>query len=135
MKRSHAYRGYESTYSAKFLILLIPSYNLKILNKQLNNKLIDLLSELRGFNLIQDRSFWRCSRMAGGAENPLFSKIYYTYATIMKLGTVMSYLKKIQKANNHVTQCFYSADISIFSPEISKFCYIKKYRYRMHFNT
>ena len=26
-----------------------------------------------------------------------------------------------------------SADISIFSPEISKFCYIKKYRYRLHF--
>ena len=99
MKRSHAYRGYASTYSAKFLIVLIPSYNLKILNKQLNNKLIDLLSELRGFNLIQDRSFWRCSRMAGSAKNPLLSKIYYTNATIMKLGTVMSYLKKIQKAN------------------------------------
>ena len=28
-----------------------------------------------------------------------------------------------------------SADISIFSPEISKFCYIKKYRYRLHFDT
>ena len=28
-----------------------------------------------------------------------------------------------------------SADISIFSPEISKFCYIKKYRYRLHFST
>ena len=28
-----------------------------------------------------------------------------------------------------------SADISIFSPEISKFCYIKKYRYRLHFGT
>ena len=27
-----------------------------------------------------------------------------------------------------------SADISIFSPEISNFCCIKKYRYRLHFN-
>ena len=27
------------------------------------------------------------------------------------------------------------ADISIYSPEISNFCYIKKYRYRLHFNT
>ena len=27
-----------------------------------------------------------------------------------------------------------SADISIFSPEISKFCYIKKCSYRLHFN-
>ena len=25
-----------------------------------------------------------------------------------------------------------SADIIIFSPEIGKFCYIKKYRYRLH---
>ena len=36
---------------------------------------------------------------------------------------------------NHVTHPFASADISIFSPEISKFCYIKKYRYRLHFDT
>ena len=28
-----------------------------------------------------------------------------------------------------------SADISIFSPEISKFCYIKKYRYRLDSGT
>ena len=36
---------------------------------------------------------------------------------------------------NHVTHPLASADISIFSPEISKFCYIKKYRYRLHFDT
>ena len=28
-----------------------------------------------------------------------------------------------------------SVDIGIFSLEISKFCYIKKYRYRLHFDT
>ena len=28
-----------------------------------------------------------------------------------------------------------SADISSFSPETSNFCYIKKYWYRLHFNT
>ena len=27
------------------------------------------------------------------------------------------------------------ADVSNFSPEISKFCYIKKYMYRLHFGT
>ena len=27
------------------------------------------------------------------------------------------------------------ADISIFSTEINKFCYIKKYRHRLHFGT
>ena len=36
---------------------------------------------------------------------------------------------------NHVIQPLSSAEISIFSPEISKFCYIKKYRYRLHFDT
>ena len=36
---------------------------------------------------------------------------------------------------NHVTHLVTSADISIFSKEFSKFCYIKKYRYRLHFST
>ena len=36
---------------------------------------------------------------------------------------------------NHVTHPLSSVDINIFSPEISKFCYIKIYRYRLHFDT
>ena len=36
---------------------------------------------------------------------------------------------------NHKTYSLRFADISIFSPEISRFCYIKKYRYRLHFDT
>ena len=40
-----------------------------------------------------------------------------------------------QKYMNHVTHLLISADISNFSPEISKFCYIKKYMYRLHFDT
>ena len=36
---------------------------------------------------------------------------------------------------NHVTDPLSSADISNFSQEISKFCYIKKYGYRLHFDT
>ena len=36
---------------------------------------------------------------------------------------------------NYATHPLSSADVSIFSPEISNFCYIKKYRYRLHFNT
>ena len=50
----------------------------------------------------------------------------------------MPYLMKIQKIYkyiNHVTHPLSSADISIFSQEISKFCYIKKYRYRLYFDT
>ena len=36
---------------------------------------------------------------------------------------------------NHVTQSLISADIRIFSPKISKFYFIKKNRYRLHFDT
>ena len=36
---------------------------------------------------------------------------------------------------NHVTRPMSPADISNFSPEIIKFCYIKKYMYRLHFDT
>ena len=36
---------------------------------------------------------------------------------------------------NHVTHPMIPADISNFSPDISKFCYINKYMYRIHFDT
>ena len=36
---------------------------------------------------------------------------------------------------NHVTHPMIPADISNFSPEISKFVYTKKYMYRLHLDT
>ena len=36
---------------------------------------------------------------------------------------------------NHASHPLSSADISIFSSEISKYCYIRTYRYRLHFDT
>ena len=60
-------------------------------------------------------------------------ELCHTYPTIMKLGTIIPYLKKTQKYMNHVTHLLSSADISIFSSEIGRFCYIRKYRYRLHF--
>ena len=36
---------------------------------------------------------------------------------------------------NNVTHPLSSADISNLSPEISKFCYINKYMFRLHFDT
>ena len=33
----------------------------------------------------------------GGGERPYLSRMYHTYATISKLGTVIPYVKKIQK--------------------------------------
>ena len=41
--------------------------------------------------------------------------------------------RRPKKYMSHVTHSLSSAGNSIFSPEISKFCYIKKYRYKLHF--
>ena len=60
--------------------------------------------------------------------------VYFNDKTQLKLTAVIAYLKKIQKCINHVTYPLSSADISIFSLNISKFCYIKNYRYKLHFN-
>ena len=68
-----------------------------------------------------------------GQEDPL-PKICHTYPTVMKFDTVIPYLKKSKKYMNHLTHPLSSADISNFSPGISKFCYIKKYMYRLHFD-
>ena len=70
----------------------------------------------------------------GGGKKALSLKSV-THAAIMKLGTVIPNLKKIQKDMNHVTHPLSSPGISIFSPEIGRFCYIKKYRYRFHIDT
>ena len=49
-------------------------------------------------NSIQDGLFWGCSRMGGVFFCPLpLPKICHTYPTMTKLGTVISYLRKIQK--------------------------------------
>ena len=53
--------------------------------------------DLKSFiNPIQDGLFWGCSRMEGGKKVPL-PKVCHTYLTIMKLATVIPYLKEIQK--------------------------------------
>ena len=64
----------------------------------------------------------------------LLPKICHRYSTVMKLSTVICYLRKIQMIYKSLTHPLSSADISIFSPEIRKFCYIK-YRYILHFDT
>ena len=86
-------------------------------------------------NPIQDGPFRGYSRMGGGQKGRL-SKICHTYlTTMMKLGTV-PYLKKIQ-------QTYKSRDIPLqvcwheyfFTGNQQLFWYIKKYRYRLRFNT
>ena len=61
----------------------------------------------------------------GGGGRISFSEICHTYPTIIKLGIVIPYLKKIQ--NMHKTSVFFHQKTAIF--------YIKKYGYRLHFNT
>ena len=51
---------------------------------------------LKVLNPIQDGLFRGCSRMGGDKKAPL-PKIHHTYSAMMKLGTVIPYLKKIQK--------------------------------------
>ena len=84
---------------------------------------------------IQDGLFRGWSRMGGGQKGPPLHKICHAYPTEMKLVTVTPQPKEIQKYMNHVTQPLSFADITIFSQEISKFCYIKKYGDRLYFDT
>ena len=73
----------------------------------------------------------------GGRQKVPLPKICYTYPTMMKLGTLIPYLEKIQKQNNSrdtsLDFCRHQHFFTISA--ISKFCYIKKYRYRLHFDT
>ena len=78
------------------------------------------------FDSVQDEPFW--------GWWAALSKICHSYPAMIKLGTDMLYLKKIQKNINHVTRPLTSADISVFSLEII-FCHIKKYKFRFHFYT
>ena len=76
---------------------------------------------------------WRGGR--GGRKRTPLPKICHTYPTMMKLGSVIPYLKKIQKLyesrDTPLEFCWHQH----FLPEISKFCYIKKYRYRFQLDT
>ena len=72
-----------------------------------------------------------------GLLGATFPKICDPYPTMIKLGTFITYLKKIQKIyKSRDTHLKLSRLTSgFFSSEISNFCYIKKNRYRLHFNT
>ena len=57
-----------------------------------------ILKGLLVLNPFQDGPFWSCSRMGGGGgkKSPLL-KICHIYPARMELGTLIAYLKKIQK--------------------------------------
>ena len=67
-------------------------------NMNLNNSkgLQDFDIPIKTIYPIQDGLFRGCSRM-GEAFLPPLPKIRHTYPTVMKLGTVITYLRNIQK--------------------------------------
>ena len=67
------------------------------------------------FNLIQNGLFRGCSQIGETKKTPpSLPKICCTYHTIMKLGTLIHYLKRIQKI-------YKSSDTSVEFPDISIF--------------
>ena len=82
-------------------------------------------------NPTQDGPFRRYSWLRG--QNFPLPKIGHTYPTLMKLGTIIPYLNKIQKIyESRDTPLEFCWD-QHFSLEITRSCFIKKYRYRLHF--
>ena len=77
-------------------------------------------------NLVQDGDFWGCWRMGGCKKTPFLKSVtqILQWWNLAQLDLM-----------NHVTHSLTSADITIFSQKISKFCCIKKYRYRLNFST
>ena len=71
----------------------------------------------------------------GGAKNAPSLKSVTHILQWWNLAQLCLTQRKSKKYMNHVTHPLSSADISILSPEINKFSYIKKYRYRLYFDT
>ena len=71
------------TMTVHSLILILTFIQLLILQKACNF-----------INPIQDVPFWGCSRMGEVKRLPL-TKTCHTYPTMMKLGTVIPYLKNV----------------------------------------
>ena len=76
--------------------------------------IFDKITVKLNFSTIQDGSFRGFWRMGGDPKRPPILKICHTYPTMMKLGTVILYLKVIQKLCQSRDTALSSADISIF---------------------
>ena len=73
-------------------------------------------------NPIQDGHFRGCSRIGGQKGLKSVTHILQWW----NLAQLYLTSRRSKKYKNHVTHTLTSADISIFSSEISNFCYIKK---------
>ena len=68
-----------------------------ITSKQASGKITILINKSGTLNPIQDGHFRGCSRIAGVVKKVPLPKICHRYPTMLKLGKVIPYLKKIQK--------------------------------------
>ena len=71
----------------------------------------------------------------GKKPPPPVPKICHTYPTMMKLGTAIPFPKKIQDLYELRDTLLEFRWHQHFLTEISKFCYIKEYRYWFHVDT
>ena len=85
--------------------------------------MICIFFPFQSFSAIQNEPCWGCSLIE--LQKAPFPKIFHTYRTIMKLFTVVPYLKKIQNYMDGVTYSMNSAEISIFEPKKTNFFYMK----------
>ena len=77
--------------------------------------------------------FQRLLKDRGGGKKPFPKSATHILQWWNKLGTLILYLKKIQKIyESRYTSLEFYCHQHFFSPEISKFCYIKKDRYNLH---
>ena len=93
-------------------------------------KLEKLLFLLKGLPFCGYSQIWG---RVGAKSTPSLKSI--THPTMMKLGTVIAYLKTTQKIYESRDTPLSSADISIFLSEISKFCHIRKHICKLYFGT
>ena len=77
--------------------------------------------------------FFGAAHRLGGQKGPPSLKSVTHSLQWWNLAQLYLIQRRSKKYMNHLTYTLSSADI--FSPEISKFCYIKKYRYRLYFDT
>ena len=78
--------------------------------------------------------FLRLLTDGGGPKRSPLPKIYHTYPRMIKIGAVILYLKKIQKKKDSRDTPLEFCWHQHFLLEISTLCYIKKYRFRLHFD-
>ena len=104
------------------------SKNFNTVIREKESQIQDLWNRESKFNPIQDGLFWGCSGMVGGQNGSPSLKSVTHILQWWNLAKLYLTERRSKKYVNHVTYPLSSVHTSIFSPEISQFCYIKKYR-------